>query len=221
MNQQESLITNNFYIPGLEKGRLPWGEAATPLEKKETIYTDDEVYWLPFIRPDHPHYREWARRQLSSRRLVRYLVGQKKEISILEIGCGNGWFSFQLSTIPGSKVVGLDRDYIELSQAARVFRQQPNLKFIYGDLYSDILQGLTFDVIVLAGTLECFPSAGKVFDNLLPLLTEDGEIHILDSLIYRPEELTRFHPDYLHDPRSLWNRLFRRKEIWPWIRIKR
>ena len=179
-------------------------------------YTDRELAGLPYIGREHPHHAEWVRRQASSRRLIRYLAEKKKAAGILEVGCGNGWLSHQLSTVPGSRVVGLDRNLIELKQAARVFRGKPHLKFIYGDFFSTVLQDLSFDIIVLAGAVSYFPSTTGVLREALPYLRPRGEIHILDSCLYEPD-LAGFSYRLLYDPRSLRNRLLGRQRDLPWV----
>ena len=105
---------------------------------------------------------------------------------------------------------------MELQQAARVFRGQPNLKFIYGDFYSDVLQGLSFDIVVFAAVIHHFPSQSQLLEEALPYLRPRGEIHILDSCLYAPD-LAAFRHRYLFHPGSFWNRLILRKEIFPWV----
>ena len=132
------------------------------------------------------------------------LSAHKKAAGILEIGCGNGWLSHQLSGVPGSRVIGLDPNLGELRQAARIFRKQPNLKFIYGDFYSAVLQDLSFDIIVMAANLiHCFPSLPAIVKDALTHLRPRGELHILDSCFYRPA-LRDVPHHYLYDPRSFW-----------------
>jgi ubiquinone/menaquinone biosynthesis C-methylase UbiE len=173
---------------------------------------------LPRLSKTHPRYREWEGRITSCTRLIRYLASNKKAAQILEIGCGNGWLSHQLSSVPGSRVIGLDANLNELRQAARVFRHQSNLKFIYGDFYSDILQDLSFDIIVMAATVHHFPSLPLIIGDVLPHLRARGELHLLDSCLHRAA-LQDFPHRYLYDPRSLWNRIVRKGTGSPWVCI--
>jgi ubiquinone/menaquinone biosynthesis C-methylase UbiE len=173
---------------------------------------------LPRLSKTHPHHREWAGRITSAGRLVRYLAGNKKAAHILEIGCGNGWLSHQLSSVPGSRVVGLDPNLNDLRQAARVFRHQSNLKFIYGDFYSDVLQDLSFDIIVMADSVHQFPFLPLIIADVLPHLRATGELHLLDSCLDRPA-LQDFPHRYLYNPRSLWNRIVRKGTGLPWVCI--
>ena len=190
MNWQATYQTNNIYVPGLDRpDKLLEEQYSGSRNRENKAYTDEEVALLPDIPEEHPHHREWLIRQRSCHRLTRYLTFSKKEVSILEIGCGNGWLSSQLAMVPGSRVVGLDLNLNGLQQAARVFGYQPNLKFMYGDFRSGILQGLSFDIIVFAASIQYFPSLKEILGAALQQLNKNGEIHILDTPFYRPEEL--------------------------------
>jgi len=160
------------------------------LRKKEgRIYSDEELLGLPAIAANHQHYDEWKIRKNSAERLIRALKGKKKQISILEVGCGNGWLSFQLAQISNSEVTGIDINSLELNQACRVFSKQENLKFIAGDLRSDILKENSFDFIVFAASIQYFSPIDELLKTALGHLKESGEIHIIDSFFYTQNEL--------------------------------
>ena len=53
---------------------------------------------------------------------------------ILDVGCGNGWFSGQLAAIASAKVYALDLNRMELEQAARIFNLH-NLILCYGNIF--------------------------------------------------------------------------------------
>jgi ubiquinone/menaquinone biosynthesis C-methylase UbiE len=155
------------------------------------LCTDEELIKLPEIPAEHPHYREWQVRKRSALRLIRYLYGRKKSQDILEVGCGNGWLTHHLAEIPGTKVTGVDINFTELQQAARVFSNDPNLRFIHGDIRSGILEDRLFDCIVFAASMEYFPSLKKIVHYCLAFLKPGGDIHIIDSPFYRPEQIER------------------------------
>lgn len=148
------------------------------------LYSDDEVAQLPDISPDHTHFTEWVIRKKSSHRLIHYLTGKKKRLLILEAGCGNGWLAHCLSEIPHTEVIGLDINFTELQQAARVFSDNAHLSFIYGDIASGILQDRLFDVIVFAASIQYFPCLSETLSNCLEHLKPGGEIHLIDSPLY-------------------------------------
>ena len=155
------------------------------------LYTDNELAQLPGIEPTHTHFKEWQVRKDSCGRLIRYLSTRRRSPEILEIGCGNGWLSHQLAQIPGTKVTGTDINFTELQQAARVFNNDPNLRFIHGDIDSGILGDRQFDCIVFAESMQYFPSLKKVLFRTLSCLKPGGEIHVLDTPFHKPERLER------------------------------
>jgi SAM-dependent methyltransferase len=205
--------SSNIYLPGLPGLNVP---ERTP--DSHNLYTDRELAQLPYTITLHPRYREWAGRIASTDRLVCYLSTLKIAAGILEIGCGNGWLSRRLADVPGSRVIGLDPNLGELRQAARVFRKQRNLKFIYGEFYSDVLRELSFDIIVMAATIQCFPDPSQVIADTLPYLRPHGELHLLDSPLLQ-KDLKPFNHRYLYNPHSLWNRIRRKDTPYPWVCI--
>ena len=89
--------------------------ALRDLEKR--LYTDDEVLQLPHVSAGHIYKKEWDVRADSCRKLVQHLSATNIPLNILEVGCGNGWLSNQLSKINGAKVLGADINLVELNQA--------------------------------------------------------------------------------------------------------
>lgn len=157
--------------------------------REQRIYSDDELLRLPDIESYHPHYREWKIRKKSSQSLILFLARQNRKMAILEIGCGNGWLSHQLSGIRESEVWGSDINQVELEQASRVFSGSANLKFIEGDIREDLLAGKKFDVIVFAASIQYFPSLHEAVAPALRRLASHGEIHIIDSHFYESAAL--------------------------------
>jgi ubiquinone/menaquinone biosynthesis C-methylase UbiE len=160
------------------------------LRKKENrLYTDEEVAQLPEIAVQHPHYKEWMVRKQSMKRLMLWIEKKNRSLKILEVGCGNGWVSNQLSQIANTEVTGLDINPTELQQAKRIFKNNARLKFIAGEINSPILAAEKFDVILFAASIQYFPSLKQILNNALQHLNETGEIHIIDTNFYKTEEL--------------------------------
>ena len=212
---------SNIYIPGLARqDPAPEEYPGRSRDREGYWYSDEEVASLPDIAADHPKFRNWRERKRSCQRLVRYLAFRKKSVSILEVGCGNGWLAFQLATVPGSRVVGLDMNFSGLQQAARVFRHQPNLKFMMGDFCSDLLEGLNFDIIVFAGSIHHFPSVQVALEAAFQQLAKGGEIHILDTPAPCLRKLKYYRHRLRYNPGSLWNRLTHKGKGHPWIVVR-
>jgi len=160
----------------------------TTREKENRIYTDEQVKQLPLIEPSHIHFKEWEIRKRSAERLAGYLEKKKRPLKILEVGCGNGWLSAKLASLKGSVIKGSDINNTELEQARKVFKEKINLSFIEVDV-RDIDPGEKFDDIIFAASIQYFPCFENVINTTLPLLSEEGEIHILDSFFYAADEI--------------------------------
>lgn len=190
MQLTDSAILNNLYVPGITKPESQFEKKYINARSVENrIYRDDEVLKLPDIANTHPHFKEWMIRKQTFRKLVAYLERKKHPLDILEVGCGNGWLSYRLSEIPGCKVTGLDINFTELQQAARVFNHQHNLKFVYCDVRSGILNDLKFDVIIFASSIQYFDSLETILSTMLLQLKPGGEIHITDTHLYKSGEV--------------------------------
>ena len=154
-------------------------------QQEKRIYTDEQLQLLPDI--DHIYYDEWKIRKGSSERLTAYLEKKRRFLKILEVGCGNGWLSAKLSNIPNSRVTGLDINQLEIEQANRVFKKD-NLEFIYDSFNDNTFDSEKFDVIVFAASLQYFPSVINVLKQALTILRTGGEVHIIDTPFYTPDD---------------------------------
>lgn len=160
-------------------------------KKESRFYSQEEIKTLPNLEKNHPHYAEWQLRKKSSNRFINYLKKTNRPLKILEIGCGNGWFSHLMSMIEKTEVTGLDVTIAELEQAAKVFDKE-NLSFIYADLFEkNQLNDKQFDVIVFNSSLQYFENLKELFKVVGRLLSENGEIHIIDSPFYKASEIEK------------------------------
>lgn len=159
----------------------------TELRKQEgRLYEDDRVKRLPKF-PAGALFNEWKTRETSALRLLKYLKKKSasRSVKVMELGCGNGWLSRMLGSIPNSEILGLDVNVVELEQAARVFYEtHPNLFFAYGDIFEAEIPSGSFDYIVMAASVQYFPDLTALIERLRDLLAPEGEIHIVDSPFY-------------------------------------
>jgi SAM-dependent methyltransferase len=118
----------------------------------------------------------------------------RKPRTILELGCGNGWLTNYLAQDPHTFVWGIDRNQVELVQAARVFGDNRQLGFAHADIFNPpfindrIVKG-QFDTVVLASVIQYFPDLPTLIFQLLTLLKPAGEIHVIDSPLYAHNEV--------------------------------
>lgn len=182
--QQLSLSYKNI-IPVSDTDTLQLQKLYIALRQKENrVYSNDELLMLPDVNKHHVYRKEWRIRKYSCNRLLRYLKHKKKALRILEVGCGNGWLSNQLSRLDQVDVTGLDINIMELKQARCVFGHKSNLHFQQGDIRDCVLDKEKFDQIIFAASIQYFPSVSAIISRSELLLSNDGEIHILDSMFY-------------------------------------
>jgi ubiquinone/menaquinone biosynthesis C-methylase UbiE len=191
MQMPDSAILSNLHVPGITRPDTLFEKnyiQCRTLEQR--VYTDEQVSSLPICQPTHPHFREWQLRKMSTDKLLQYLSKKKNALQILEVGCGNGWLSHQLSTMARSRITGLDINFTELQQAARVFNNCRRLKFVYGEIQSAIPADARYDIILFAASVQYFRSLNSIIEDCLQYLATGGEIHILDTHFYPRKQLS-------------------------------
>ncbi len=156
-------------------------------QKEGRVFGDDLVRKLPYLFDSHPLNKEWLYRADTLDRFSGYLLKRKGVSSMLDLGCGNGWFISRIRPFLSSTLFfGLEINRTEVEQAARLF-SATGTAFLYGDVFEEIFEPGYFDLIVLNSTLQYFSNPCELIDRLLDLLNKKGEIHILDSPIYKNE----------------------------------
>jgi ubiquinone/menaquinone biosynthesis C-methylase UbiE len=156
------------------------------LRKREhRVYSDDVLLKLPDFDGSDPLKKEWTIRKITLNKLINYFNKKHHKQLILELGCGNGWLAHQLASSVNSEVVALDKNETELLQGARLFSGSQNLSFVYADVFTADIKKGTFDIILLASSVQYFSHLKQLVEKLLPLLNPYGEIHIVDSPIYK------------------------------------
>lgn len=168
----------------------PW--VATYLrvrEREGRLYPDAAVRQLPVVAHSDPLHGEWRQRADSAARLTAYLARRPRPLSVLEVGCGNGWLAHRLAQVPDSQVIGLDANETELGQARRVFAERANVRFVLGDVRCVVPPAERWDVIVLASVIQYVPDLPGLLRRLAGWLRPGGELHLLDSPLYGPDEL--------------------------------
>lgn len=176
----------------LSKVNTAFSDEYLSLRNKENrILTDYEVRLLPMISKENINYSEWKTRKETANRFINYLRTKNQKLTILDIGCGNGWFSNKINELKHN-VIGLDINMQELEQANRVFNQNSknNIQFVYASVFqSNIPFSNKFDIITLNASVQYFPDFKLLMSNLKLFLKPNGEIHILDSPFYNVSEI--------------------------------
>ncbi|MEM7103588.1 MAG: class I SAM-dependent methyltransferase [Bacteroidota bacterium] len=158
-------------------------------KKEQRVLSDEQVSQLPRVDRSNPHFDEWQIRNRSFERVINYLMDDpKSQLRILDLGCGNGWFTHRLAALGHLEVLGLDINMIELKQAARIFTTE-KCRFAYGDIAVLDFDNLKFDRIFLNASVQYFSNLTRLLKRLLNLLNKGGEIHIIDSPFYKSVDI--------------------------------
>ena len=215
-------------------------------EKEGRILSDEEVKALPFLS-NGDHVDEWKLRVETAQRFRNYLADFKGR-TILEVGCGNGWFSNFMAQSGDFEVVAQDVNVTELKQASRLF---PNstIQWVFTEDLS-LLPKATFDLILFNASIQYFPDIAALLNTISPLLTANGEIHVLDSPVYPSEKeavaakqrtvdyytsmgFSALSANYNHHSRanfkafellykpSIWNKFKGNRNPFPWLRFRK
>ncbi|HPI07886.1 MAG TPA: class I SAM-dependent methyltransferase [Saprospiraceae bacterium] len=152
------------------------------------VLTDEALKQLPEVNAPAALAREWRWRKRTYERFDAYLNRHYPDrlVRVLDLGCGNGWMSNLLAMNQLRSVTAVDLNETELEQGSRVFRRH-NLQFAFGDALQGALPENSFEVIVLAASVQYFPDLRELVAALRRLLAANGSIHFLDSHFYKNE----------------------------------
>lgn len=187
----------NKYIENLEQNKgvrflskpenqLPFEKAYLDVrEKEDRLYEDRIVKELPHGDQAKPLH-EWKMRARSANRVFNYFQKSNSYLKVLDLGCGNGWFTSYLSKSSDLELYGLDVNLKELEQAARVFPDR--ITFIYGDIFKMDFPKDSFNAITINAAVQYFPDLNKLLEHLFSFMPNEGEVHIIDSPFYSKHE---------------------------------
>ena len=106
---------------------------------------------------------------------IKYLVNKKKYKKILEIGCGNGYTSKQLSEELNVNIVGLDycEELIDIAKK----RKLKNVNFCIGDVLKLDFESESFDIVYSERcliNLDSWQKQKKALNEIHRVLKKDG-----------------------------------------------
>lgn len=132
---------------------------------------------------------EWTRQ---ARQYLFQRAGISTPHSVLDVGCGTGAISKEVSTNHGLKIFGLDISYDFLNIAAQ---QVPNAQFIRGDAHQIPIKGGAFDHTYCHFLLLWVERPLNVIKEMIRVTNPGGAILVLAEPDYGgridfPEELT-------------------------------
>ncbi len=104
--------------------------------------------------------------RLSNERITKGIedASQWQGKKVLDLGCGDGTYSYDLLQMGATSVLGLDPADAAINNAKEKFVNTPNLAFIVGNIYALDDLGQQFDIAVLRGVLHHLPDAAKAIE---------------------------------------------------------
>jgi ubiquinone/menaquinone biosynthesis C-methylase UbiE len=155
-------------------------------EKEGRVLSDAQLLKLPRFEGSEALQKEWQLREDSAKRLLKILNNQyPKKANVLDIGCGNGWFTNSLAGA-GFNATGIDVNLPELEQAARVFKHK-NVSFVFADVFEWEPEE-AFDAVIISAVLQYFPSPKALFKQLFEVNPSLKKIYILDTSFYKERD---------------------------------
>lgn len=151
------------------------------------LFEEEEIRQLPYLPKGNPLRKEWKLRAKTMKRFIAYLQ-KNPRTSLLDIGCGNGWFTRQAAPHIQGFTLGQDINALELSQAQRYFQQE---KLIFTTEPLDHLAEdfpKAFELITFNASFQYFSPVEDILNTARELLQAKGEIHILDTPFYTERE---------------------------------
>ncbi|MDB5260389.1 MAG: methyltransferase [Candidatus Nomurabacteria bacterium] len=121
-------------------------------------------------------------KQYSMLPTVLKLVGDCEDRVVLDVGCGDGFFTVPLAGLNARRVYGIDNSQAQLALAAKVSRH-PRIEYILKDVFVDNLPSA--DVIVIpfvTNYARTTPILRQLFRQLYTSLSEGGKVILLVDL---------------------------------------
>ena len=153
-------------------------------QKEQRVLNIDWIRKLPDVPENYIHYKEWQIRKKNISRFLKYLSKKQKKLRILDIGCGNGFFTNSMAA--HHQVVGVEVNLTELKQAAEAFPDS-DITWYYCDILNETLPESKFDLITFCASFQYFNDPETLLKRCEGLLNAGGEIHIIDSPFYTTE----------------------------------
>lgn len=149
------------------------------------LLSDAAILSLPEMHTG-PLAPEWALRRDTCRRFAQYLLQTQLGGPLLDLGCGNGWFTRWLYAHTHLPVHGVDINQTELETANRLFGNE-YVSFFYADIFQHA-PAAAYPLVVINAAVQYFPDLSALIVRLRSLMAPGGEIHVLDSPFYSNAE---------------------------------
>jgi SAM-dependent methyltransferase len=146
---------------------------------------------------------DWFRWEMIEKKLKRFLEARsRKEINILDFGCGTGWLSHLLSKY--GNVTGIDISEKAIELASQKYKGIHFVSFDASSKAFEKIKETTFDFIVSSEVIEHVQDQQEYFNNMMQLLKPNGFL-----ILTTPNG--QWKKNYFYKDRSNWGQPF---EFW-------
>ena len=119
---------------------------------------------------------------------VKKLIHTKGEITIVDVGCGNGDMlralaDFGTKNNYNFKLIGIDANAFTIDYAIRLSKEYPNISYKCEDIFSEPFSQLNYDIVLCTLTLHHFKN--EQIDYLLQLFHKQARIGIVINDLHR------------------------------------
>ena len=119
---------------------------------------------------------------------VKKLLHTKDEITIVDVGCGNGDMlralaDFGLKNNFKFNLIGIDANAFTIDYAIKLSQEYPNISYKCEDIFSKLFSELNYDIVLCTLTLHHFKN--HQIDYLLQLFQKKARIGIVINDLHR------------------------------------
>ncbi|MFD2907808.1 methyltransferase domain-containing protein [Flavobacterium ardleyense] len=119
---------------------------------------------------------------------VKKLIHTKDEITIVDVGCGNGDMlralaDFGIKNNYNFKLIGIDANAFTIDYAIRLSKEYPNISYKCEDIFSEPFSQLNYDIVLCTLTLHHFKN--DQIDYLLQLFHKQARTGIVINDLHR------------------------------------
>lgn len=119
---------------------------------------------------------------------VKKLINSEEEITIVDVGCGNGDMLRTLADY-GNKnnlklnLIGIDANAFTINYAKEISKEYPNISYKCEDIFGESFAQMSYDIILCTLTLHHFKN--NQIDYLIQLFNKQAKIGIVINDLHR------------------------------------
>jgi 2-polyprenyl-3-methyl-5-hydroxy-6-metoxy-1,4-benzoquinol methylase len=119
---------------------------------------------------------------------VKKLINTKNQITIVDVGCGNGDMlrflaDFGIKNDLKFKLIGIDANAFTIDYAVKLSKEYPNISYKCEDIFSEAFIQLEYDIVLCTLTLHHFKN--DKIDYLIQLFHKQAKVGIVINDLHR------------------------------------